>query len=87
MFILQCLILDAIFIVNLHVLILIPLLLLSFLLQINIVPALLCSHEVNHIYVGTVDVLEDALVGVHTDAHRFVDADGFHSITWFDPVD
>lgn len=82
MLILQKLILDC-SLIHLHGLIT----LLGFLINIDIEPALVMSHEVDDVYVCAVDILEDSLLGVHADTHGLVDAHCLHAVTWLHEVD
>ena len=58
-----------------------------FFINIDIESALVMSHEIDDIYVCAIHILEDSLLRVHTDAHRFVDTDCLDSVTWLHEVD
>ena len=58
-----------------------------FLINIDIEPAFVMSHEIDDIYLSAVHILEDSLNGVDTHAHGLVDAHCLHAVTWLHEVD
>ena len=88
MIFLQKLILNTCLVITiLHLLIFAILFLLLLLLHVDIEPFLVSSHKVDHIDVGSVNVLESTHVRVHSYSHCLVDTNCLHSITRLNIVD
>jgi len=57
------------------------------LLHVHIEATLVCSYEVDHIDVGSIDILDGSLPSINSYRHGLVDADSFNSVTWLDEID
>jgi len=89
MVIFQELILDSMLIVHISHLVVFSCLFVILLLQlvnINVEATHIRSHEVYHIDVSTIDILEDAHVWINSNSHCLVDADCLYSVTWLHEV-
>jgi len=89
MVIFQELILDSILVVHISHLVVFSCLFVILLLQlvnINVEATLIRSHEVYHIDVSTIDILENAHIWINSNSHCLVDADCLYSVTWLHEV-
>jgi hypothetical protein len=57
------------------------------LLHVHIEATLVCSHEVDNIDVGPIDILDGSLSSINSYRHGLVDANSFNSVTWLDEID